>query len=70
VGQMASEILTNGTDRVREVLRDLGAWMDENEYLSVDQLRGSMSQRKVVDSAAFERAQYMRALVSLDDRFI
>jgi dihydroorotate dehydrogenase (fumarate) len=44
--------------------------MDENEYLSVDQLRGSMSQRKVVDSAAFERAQYMRALVSLDDRFI
>jgi len=70
VGQMASEILSNGTDRVREVLRDLGEWMDENEYLSVDQLRGSMSQRKVVDSAAFERAQYMRALVSLDDRFI
>jgi dihydroorotate dehydrogenase (fumarate) len=70
VGQVASEFLANGTRRAGEVLRELGAWMDENEYLSVDQLRGSMSQRKVVDSAAFERAQYMRALVSLDDRFI
>ena len=70
VGQAASEILTNGTQRAGEILHELASWMDENEYLSVDQLRGSMSQRKVVDSAAFERAQYMRALVSLDDRFI
>jgi dihydroorotate dehydrogenase (fumarate) len=70
VGQAASELLTGGTQRVGDMLRELGSWMNENEYLSVDQLRGSMSQRKVVDSAAFERAQYMRALVSLDDRFI
>lgn len=70
VGQMASEILSGGVQRAGEMLREMGAWMDENEYTSVDQLRGSMSQRKVVDSAAFERAQYMRALVSLDDKFI
>lgn len=70
VGQAASEILASGPKRAGEILRELGAWMDEHEYVSVDQLRGSMSQRKVLEPAAFERAQYMRALVSLDDRFL
>lgn len=70
VGQVASELIQSGPSRAGEILRELGAWMDNNEYSSVDQLRGSMSQGKVLDPAAFERAQYMKALVSLDDRFV
>ncbi|HNY30016.1 MAG TPA: dihydroorotate dehydrogenase-like protein [Fibrobacteria bacterium] len=70
VGQVASAVLANGPDAVGRILSQLGEWMDEHEYESVDQLRGSMSQKKVVDPTAFERAQYMRALTSLDDRFV
>ena len=43
---------------------ELRAWMDEHEYDSVDQLRGSVSQATVDDPAAFERANYMQTLRS------
>jgi dihydroorotate dehydrogenase (fumarate) len=38
--------------------------MDEYEYVSVAQMRGSMSQRNVAEPAAFERANYMKTLRS------
>ena len=39
-------------------------WMDEHEYKSVDQMKGSLSQRNVAEPAAFERANYMKTLQS------
>jgi dihydroorotate dehydrogenase (fumarate) len=53
---------------VRELLDGIEAWMDEREYSSVDQLRGSLSQASSPDPAAFERGNYMRALVSYAPR--
>ena len=41
---------------------EMHRWMLEHEYLSVEQLKGSMSQRSIADPAAFERAHYMKAL--------
>ena len=38
--------------------------MQEHEYVSVSQMKGSMSQKSVADPAAFERANYMKALNS------
>jgi dihydroorotate dehydrogenase (fumarate) len=38
--------------------------MEEHEYESVQQMRGSMSQKNCADPKAFERAQYMRAIKS------
>ena len=46
------------------VVRDLIAWMEEHEYESVAQLKGSLSQKNCPDPSAFERAQYMRAISS------
>ena len=46
------------------VLKDLVRWMEEHEYESIQQMRGSMSQRSVSDPAAFERGNYMRVLSS------
>jgi len=42
--------------------REMREWMEEHEYESVEQLKGSMSQKNCPDPSAFERAQYMRAL--------
>lgn len=64
VTMMASELLQNGLRRIKEVLREIESWMDEHEYLSVAQMIGSMSQQNCAEPAAFERANYMKALDS------
>jgi dihydroorotate dehydrogenase (fumarate) len=64
VTMMASELLANGVGRIEEILGALGRWMEECEYQSVTQMRGSMSQRYVDEPAAFERANYMKVLSS------
>jgi dihydroorotate dehydrogenase (fumarate) len=59
-----SELLRQGPERARVLLEDLQAWMNEHEYESVDQLRGSVSQHAVSDPGAYERAQYQKVLKS------
>jgi len=62
VTMMASELLQNGLRRIKEILRELEDWMDEHEYESVEQLKGSLSQKNCPNPSEFERAQYMRAI--------
>jgi dihydroorotate dehydrogenase (fumarate) len=61
---MASELLHNGIGRIGEVVQSLREWMEQHEYVSVAQMRGSMSQQSVAQPAAFERANYMKVLQS------
>jgi dihydroorotate dehydrogenase (fumarate) len=60
----ASELLRQGPERVGVLVEELLAWMEANEYESVDQLRGSVAQHAVADPGAYERAQYQRVLRS------
>ena len=64
VTMMASELLHNGITRVHDLLLGLEAWLEEHEYESVSQLRGSLSQINCAEPAAFERANCMRVLSS------
>ena len=64
VMMMASELLRNGINRLSEVLDVLRTWMTEHEYESVRQMQGSMSQLRVTEPTAFERANYMKVLQS------
>jgi dihydroorotate dehydrogenase (fumarate) len=68
VTMLASSLLMHGVKRVSEVVHDMEMWMETFEYESVQQMRGSMSQRSVAEPAAFERANYMKALSSFDTR--
>lgn len=61
---VTSELLLHGVNRIAEILADVQSWMEENEYESITQMKGSMSQRAVGDPATFERANYMRVLSS------
>jgi dihydroorotate dehydrogenase (fumarate) len=70
VAMLASELLRHGADRLVTIVEDLRQWMEDHEYESVTSMRGSMSQRAVADPAAFERANYMKALNSLDRSFV
>lgn len=64
VTMMASELLKNGIGRLTEIEAEVVRWMEEHEYRSIKQMQGSMSQQNVASPAAFERANYMRALQS------
>jgi dihydroorotate dehydrogenase (fumarate) len=64
VAMMASVLLKKGPKRVTKILSKLEQWMEENEYESIQQMQGSMSQKSVADPAAFERANYMKVLNS------
>ena len=62
VTMVASALLKYGPQRITEILTTMNRWLEEHEYVSVTQLKGSMSQRSVADPSAFERANYMKVL--------
>jgi dihydroorotate dehydrogenase (fumarate) len=64
VTMMASAILRSGIEHIRIVDQGLRHWMETHEYISVAQMRGSVSQINAADPTAFERAQYIRSLKS------
>ena len=64
VAMMTSELLQHGFDRLPAILADIEKWMEDHEYTSIQQMRGSLSQKSVKEPAAFERANYMKILNS------
>lgn len=64
VTMMASALFKHGPEHVTAVLDGIRTWLDEHEYVSVEQAKGSVSQAACPDPVAFERSNYMRALVS------
>jgi dihydroorotate dehydrogenase (fumarate) len=70
VGMISSVLYSEGIGHARTILDGLSTWMADNEYDSVEQLKGSMSQENCPDPAAFERGNYMKALVSFTGKAI
>jgi len=64
VTQFCAALLRNGVGHLGVILKEMEAWMDEHEYDSIAQMKGSMSHKSVAQPAAFERANYMKALSS------
>ena len=64
VTMMCSALLKNGPGHITQVLADIDRWMLDHEYISMQQMKGSMSQKSVANPAAFERANYVKALHS------
>jgi dihydroorotate dehydrogenase (fumarate) len=59
-----SALLRHGPSWLSRVITNLTEWMEKKGYDSVDQLRGSMSQKSLPDSMAFVRGNYIRILES------
>lgn len=62
VTHLLSSLLKYGTNHITTILTNMKQWMEEHEYESVQQMRGSMSHKSVANPTAFERANYMKAL--------
>jgi dihydroorotate dehydrogenase (fumarate) len=61
---VASLLLHGGIDQITALTEGINRWMEEHEYESVVQMKGSLSQKKSAEPAAFERANYMKVLGS------
>ncbi|TVR98366.1 MAG: dihydroorotate dehydrogenase-like protein [Rhodospirillales bacterium] len=59
-----SALLRHGAGYAKTLVDDLERWMERRDYASVAQMKGSMSQQKVADPSAFERANYIKVLES------
>jgi dihydroorotate dehydrogenase (fumarate) len=64
VTMLCSVLFSRGLGIIREIETEMANWLSEHDYQSLRQLQGSMSQKYCSDPAAFERAQYMRAIMS------
>jgi dihydroorotate dehydrogenase (fumarate) len=64
VTMLCSALIRHGVGHIKTVEKEMAAWMEEHEYESVTQLKGSLSQKNCPAPSAFERAQYMRAISS------
>ena len=62
--QMVSALLRHGPAHIAVVREQLERWLEEHEYDSLRQMRGSMNLARCPDPAAFERGNYLRILQS------
>ena len=62
VTQIVSALLRNGARHLKMIHSQLEAWMMENEWESLDQMRGNMGFGRIPDPAAYERSSFIRML--------
>jgi dihydroorotate dehydrogenase (fumarate) len=58
--QVVSSIYNKGPEKLQNMLKDLKKWMITNNYDTIGQFRGKLSQEKSVNPAVYERVQFMR----------
>ena len=64
VAMSASALLKQGPAWLTKVRGEMASWMEEHDYDSIEQMKGSLSQAASPDPAAFERANYMESLIT------
>lgn len=64
VVQLVSCLLTHGYSLIGQMRDGFNAWLEENEYESLAQLKGSMSYLHAPQPEAIERANYLKILQS------
>jgi dihydroorotate dehydrogenase (fumarate) len=62
VTMVCSALMRHGVQQLEVIERDMRMWLQDHEYESIDQLKGSLSQKNCANPSAFERAQYMQAI--------
>ncbi|MEI6175366.1 MAG: dihydroorotate dehydrogenase-like protein, partial [Verrucomicrobiota bacterium] len=62
VTQVVSSLLKYGPSHIGSLITGLSHWLEDHEYESVEQMRGSMSLSHCPDPTVFERANYLRVL--------
>jgi dihydroorotate dehydrogenase (fumarate) len=65
IANVCSVLLKEGIGKISDLVNGVTLWMEEHEYESLDEMKGSLSQKAIAEPTAFERANYMKALLSV-----
>lgn len=66
--QVVAAILNNGPHVINHLVAEVGRWLQDNDYHSLQQMRGSMNLRRTPDPTAITRGNYMHQLLTYDWR--
>lgn len=66
--QAVSAILKSQGAGVQKMLSELDAWMTEHKFANLAAFRGKLAGAKDSDAWGFERGQYIKAIVGIDER--
>jgi dihydroorotate dehydrogenase (fumarate) len=70
VAMLAAALLRYGPTWLESLLAEFTRWLENKDYASVEQLKGSMSVRKCSDPSAYHRGNYAKAVASYSSHLI
>jgi dihydroorotate dehydrogenase (fumarate) len=59
---MASALYRHGIEYISTMQREIESWMERHNFDSIDDFKGRLSQQNIMDTTAFERANYIKVL--------
>ncbi len=65
--QIVSTIYKNGFPHIGKMLTDMETWMQEKEFKSIEEFRGTMCYRKTQNPAAYLRVQFMKYFSDIEE---
>lgn len=69
ITHLCSVLLKEGPEAITTILENVTRWLEENEYESVSQLKGSVSKGKAINPIALERVNYLQVLQGYKSKF-
>jgi dihydroorotate dehydrogenase (fumarate) len=66
VVQLCSTLYTNGMEHIGRITEDISRWMARNNFESITQFQGKLSQVESDRPELYERLQYIKALVGIE----
>jgi len=64
--QVVAALLQQGPQVLSSIRDEVSSWLEENEYESLEQMRGSMDLKHTPDPTALTRGNYMHQLLTYD----
>ncbi len=64
--QVVSTLYRHNVEYIGTMLADMEAWMQRKGYENLEAFRGKISKRRLKDAWAYERGQYIKALLGFD----
>ncbi len=64
--QVCSTLYRNGLGQISTIVGEIAAWMENHGFDSLDQFRGKLAQMRSENPEAYERLQYVKALVGIE----
>jgi dihydroorotate dehydrogenase (fumarate) len=64
--QVVSTLYKNGIDYISKINQEIADWMDKKGFNTIEEFKGKLNQKNISDPKAWEREQYIKALVGVE----